>query len=121
MLVDERGVAGLGGDFLRNSFGSILWLVPHADSIVKLTARCEVCCKKACFSLRKRQKKQTELTGGFDMDMPPTCRATFNYSLTLRKRTPERMLCVLMHKLFSRLLCPQFAELLKFDFVPVMI
>ncbi|KAI4384931.1 hypothetical protein MLD38_003015 [Melastoma candidum] len=66
-------VAGLDGDFLRNSFGSILRLVPHADSIVKLTARCDVCCKKACFSLRKTQTKQTELIGGSDIYMP-TCR-----------------------------------------------
>ncbi|GFS30449.1 thymidine kinase [Actinidia rufa] len=44
-------VAGLDGDYLRRSFGSVLDIIPLADSITKLTARCELCSKRAYFSL----------------------------------------------------------------------
>ena len=43
-------VAGLDGDFLRGTFGHVLDLVPLADSIVKLRARCAVCGERAIFS-----------------------------------------------------------------------
>ncbi|KAL5071346.1 hypothetical protein RYX36_022233 [Vicia faba] len=66
-------VAGLDGDFLRRSFGSVLDIIPLADSITKLTARCEICGKNALFTLRKTQDTQVELIGGVDVYMP-VCR-----------------------------------------------
>ena len=47
-------IAGLDGDFQKNKFGEILDLIPHADSVVKLTALCGKCKDgtKAIFSLR---------------------------------------------------------------------
>ncbi|CAN1288771.1 Thymidine kinase [Linum perenne] len=36
-------VAGLDGDYLRRSFGSVLEVIPLADTVTKLTARCELC------------------------------------------------------------------------------
>ncbi|CAI9090157.1 OLC1v1024866C1 [Oldenlandia corymbosa var. corymbosa] len=66
-------VAGLDGDYLRRSFGSVLEVVPLADTVTKLTARCELCRKKAFFTLRKTDETQTELIGGADMYMP-VCR-----------------------------------------------
>ncbi|XP_027345595.1 thymidine kinase a [Abrus precatorius] len=74
---DEDGktviVAGLDGDYLRRSFGSVLDIIPLADSVTKLTARCELCGKRAFFTLRKTQETQTELIGGADLYMP-VCR-----------------------------------------------
>lgn len=35
--------AGLDGDFLRNSFGDVLRLIPHAEKITKLNALCKRC------------------------------------------------------------------------------
>ncbi|KAJ4977534.1 hypothetical protein NE237_002640 [Protea cynaroides] len=66
-------VAGLDGDYLRRSFGSVLDIIPIADSVTKLTARCEVCGKRAFFTLRKTRDTQTELIGGADVYMP-VCR-----------------------------------------------
>ncbi|KAM7270603.1 hypothetical protein ACFE04_029817 [Oxalis oulophora] len=66
-------VAGLDGDYLRRSFGSVLDVIPLADTVTKLTARCELCGKKAFFTFRKTQDTKTELIGGADMYMP-VCR-----------------------------------------------
>ncbi|KAF5482587.1 hypothetical protein F2P56_003145 [Juglans regia] len=66
-------VAGLDGDYLRRSFGSVLDIIPLADSVTKLTARCEICGKRAFFTLRKTKETQTELIGGADVYMP-VCR-----------------------------------------------
>lgn len=57
----------------RKSFGSVLDIIPLADSITKLTARCEICGKSALFTLRKTQDTQVELIGGVDVYMP-VCR-----------------------------------------------
>ncbi|XP_024032098.1 thymidine kinase [Morus notabilis] len=66
-------LAGLDGDYLRRSFGSVLEVIPLADTVTKLTARCELCGKRAFFTLRKTDDKQTELIGGADLYMP-VCR-----------------------------------------------
>ncbi|XP_010045991.2 thymidine kinase [Eucalyptus grandis] len=66
-------VAGLDGDYLRRSFGSVLDVIPLADTVTKLTARCELCGGKAFFTLRKTQETRTELIGGADIYMP-VCR-----------------------------------------------
>ncbi|XP_043694784.1 thymidine kinase-like [Telopea speciosissima] len=66
-------LAGLDGDYLRRSFGSVLDVVPLADSVTKLTARCELCGKRAFFTLRKTKETQAELIGGSDIYMP-VCR-----------------------------------------------
>ncbi|KAL3643318.1 hypothetical protein CASFOL_014133 [Castilleja foliolosa] len=62
-------VAGLDGDYLRRSFGSVLDLIPIADSVTKLNARCELCGKNAFFTLRKTDETKTELIAGADVYM----------------------------------------------------
>ena len=57
----------------RRSFGSVLDIIPLADSVTKLTAQCELCGKRAYFTLRKTDETQTELIGGADVYMP-VCR-----------------------------------------------
>ncbi|GAB4825269.1 hypothetical protein Ancab_008142 [Ancistrocladus abbreviatus] len=66
-------VAGLDGDYMRRSFGSVLEIIPLADSVTKLTARCELCGKRAFFTLRKTEATETELIGGAEVYMP-VCR-----------------------------------------------
>lgn len=77
MAADRDGktvvVAGLDGDYLRRNFGSVLDIIPIADTITKLTARCELCGKRAFFTLRKTDDEKTELIGGADVYMP-VCR-----------------------------------------------
>ncbi|CAJ1964788.1 unnamed protein product [Sphenostylis stenocarpa] len=85
---DEDGktiiVAGLDGDYLRRSFGSVLHIIPLADSVTKLTARCELCGKRAFFTLRKTEHKETELIGGADVYMP-VCRLDYMNSQVAEK------------------------------------
>uniref|UniRef100_A0A452ZSW2 Thymidine kinase n=1 Tax=Aegilops tauschii subsp. strangulata TaxID=200361 RepID=A0A452ZSW2_AEGTS len=59
--------------FHRNKFGSVLDIIPLANSVTKLTARCELCDRRASFTLRKTQETRTELIGGADVYMP-VCR-----------------------------------------------
>lgn len=59
--------------FGRRNFGPVLDIVPLADTITKLTARCELCGKRAHFTFRKTDETKTELIGGADMYMP-VCR-----------------------------------------------
>ncbi|KAB5527691.1 hypothetical protein DKX38_021538 [Salix brachista] len=66
-------VAGLDGDYLRRSFGSILDVIPLADTVTKLTARCDLCGGRAFFTWRKTSETKTELIGGSDLYMP-VCR-----------------------------------------------
>ncbi|KZV31347.1 thymidine kinase-like [Dorcoceras hygrometricum] len=66
-------VAGLDGDYLRKSFGSVLDIIPLSDTVTKLTARCEACGRRAFFTLRKTNATETELVGGADIYMP-VCR-----------------------------------------------
>lgn len=51
----------------------MLDVIPLADTVTKLTARCELCGKRAFFTLRKTDETKTELIGGADMYMP-VCR-----------------------------------------------
>lgn len=66
-------VAGLDGDYMRKSFGSVLDIIPLADSVTKLNARCELCGKRAFFTLRKTEETERELIAGADVYMP-VCR-----------------------------------------------
>ncbi|XP_076907846.1 thymidine kinase a-like [Bidens hawaiensis] len=65
-------VAGLDGDYLRRSFG-VVDLVPIAESVTKLKARCELCGKPAAFTLRKTEETEREVVAGADVYMP-VCR-----------------------------------------------
>lgn len=77
---DEEGktviVAGLDGDYLRRRFGTVLDLIPIADSVTKLASRCELCGKRASFTLRKTEERATELIGGADV-YTPVCRSHY--------------------------------------------
>lgn len=66
----------MGSSLFRRNFGSVLHIIPLADTVTKLTARCELCGKRAFFTLRKTEETQTELIGGADVYMP-VCR--FHY------------------------------------------
>ncbi|XP_008229873.1 PREDICTED: thymidine kinase a [Prunus mume] len=88
MAADHDGktiiVAGLDGDYLRRSFGSVLEIIPLADTVTKLTARCELCGKRAFFTLRKTEETRTELIAGADVYMP-VCRQHYVNGQVLMK------------------------------------
>ncbi|GAB1297115.1 Thymidine kinase, cytosolic [Apodemus speciosus] len=59
-------VAALDGTFQRKPFGSILSLVPLAESVVKLTAVCMECFREAAYTKRLGLEKEVEVIGGAD-------------------------------------------------------
>ena len=71
-------VAGLDGDFRRRVFGtssSTIALVPLADTVTKLLARCEVCTRPAPFTARRSAEDQAPeaaqiRVGGADVYVP---------------------------------------------------
>lgn len=69
-------LAGLDGDFARRRFGSVLDVVPLADSVTKLSAVCRRCGSPAPFTLRTVPEPETELIGGDEAYMP-ACRSCY--------------------------------------------
>jgi thymidine kinase len=57
--------AGLDGDYLRNPFGDVLRLIPHADKVTKLNSLCKKCGdgKLAHFTKRIVSSSETTLVG----------------------------------------------------------
>ena len=82
-MVDEDNkrvyICGLDGDFKRRSFGQILELIPHADTVLKLKSLCVICKNgtPALFSHRKNQTNQEVKVIGSDAYMP-LCRKCYN-------------------------------------------
>lgn len=67
-------VAGLDGDFRGRPFGQACALVPLADRVDKLAARCATCGAPAHFTKRLAQSDALELVGGAEA-YAPACRA----------------------------------------------
>ncbi|KYO27386.1 thymidine kinase, cytosolic [Alligator mississippiensis] len=59
-------VAALDGTFQRKAFGSILNLVPLAESVVKLNAVCMECYQEASYTKRLGAEREVEVIGGAD-------------------------------------------------------
>eukprot|EP00794_Sanderia_malayensis_P009277 gene9277-10255_t len=75
-------VAALDGDFQRKGFGSILDLVPLAESVVKLSAVCMICFEEGSFTKRLGSEKAIEVIGGADKYMA-ACRSCHLKKVTL--------------------------------------
>lgn len=73
-------VSGLDGDSERKSFGKILELIPHADSVTKKTALCTVCMDgtEAIFSYYKGKTKEGQIKIGGEELYIPVCREHYN-------------------------------------------
>ena len=70
--------AGLDGDFLRNPFGDVLLLIPHAEKVTKLSALCKRCGDgtPAHFTKRITPDEQKTLVGSDDV-YEAVCRKHF--------------------------------------------
>jgi len=79
-------VAALDGTFERKPFRSILDLVPLAESVVKLTAVCNICHREAAFTKRKGNETEVEIIGGTDMYMAVCRRCYHGMPVTPQKR-----------------------------------
>ncbi|NXL92635.1 KITH protein, partial [Alectura lathami] len=69
-------VAALDGTFQRKPFGSILNLVPLAESVVKLNAVCMECYREASYTKRLGAEREVEVIGGADK-YHSVCRACY--------------------------------------------
>ena len=63
-------IAALDGTFERKAFGSVLELIPLAESVTKLDAVCVDWKHSASFTKRLCDSKETELIGGADIYKP---------------------------------------------------
>ena len=70
-------ICGLDGDFERKKFGTILDLIPHCDTIRKLTSLCSLCKNGApgIFSMRLTNEKEQTVVGSDNYI--PVCRKCF--------------------------------------------
>ncbi|KAK4485178.1 hypothetical protein RD792_007791 [Penstemon davidsonii] len=73
LLSFKENIGAEAYDNVRRSFGSVLDIIPIADTVTKLTARCEVCGEHALFTLRKTDETKAELIAGAEVYMP-VCR-----------------------------------------------
>lgn len=74
----EIHVCGLDGDYLKRPFGEILNLIPHCESVKKLTALC-LSCKdgtSACFTKRTCESTETVFIGSTESYVP-VCRKCY--------------------------------------------
>lgn len=70
--------AGLDGDFMRNPFGDVLRLIPHADKITKLNALCKKCGDGTLAHFTKRISNSMDKTlVGSDDIYEAVCRKHF--------------------------------------------
>ena len=70
--------AGLSGDFQREPFGDVMRLIPHAESVIKLSALCKFCGDgtPAYFTKRLVDSDEKTLVGHNDK-YEPVCRKHF--------------------------------------------
>jgi len=66
-------ISGLDGDYQKKPFGDILKLIPHADDVIKLRAKCYKCGNPAPFTKRLISSDNQVLVGGKDT-YQPSCR-----------------------------------------------
>ena len=73
-------IAGLNGDFNRNTFGDIQRLIPHAENITKLSALCVMCGdgSPAHFSKRIDASNKSQTLIGSTTEYIAVCRKHYN-------------------------------------------
>jgi thymidine kinase len=67
-------ICGLDGDFEKKKFGQIIDLIPHCDSVTKLTSLCSLCKNgnRGIFSMRLSSEKEQTVVGS--ENYIPVCR-----------------------------------------------
>uniref|UniRef100_T1IQG8 Thymidine kinase, cytosolic n=1 Tax=Strigamia maritima TaxID=126957 RepID=T1IQG8_STRMM len=80
-------IAALDGTFERKPFGEITRMIPIAEEVVKLQAKCGLCNAPASFTKRKSADTRTELIGGAELCIP-VCRKCFTIKQPA-SRTPD--------------------------------
>lgn len=70
--------AGLDGDFMRQPFGDVLKLIPHAEKVTKLSALCKYCGDGTLAHFTKRTVQDNKITlVGSDDIYEAVCRKHF--------------------------------------------
>uniref|UniRef100_A0A6C0ITX8 thymidine kinase n=1 Tax=viral metagenome TaxID=1070528 RepID=A0A6C0ITX8_9ZZZZ len=79
-------VTGLDGDYKRKPMGEILDLLPIANTITKLSSKCNVCQEDAIFTHRTVANTDQVLIGGSD-EYIPLCRKHYVEKNTMTETT----------------------------------
>ena len=74
-------IAALDSDYRREAFGSILSIVPKAESVTKLSSICYICKEDASFTARLTSETEVKVVGAFDK-YRPVCRACYEENHT---------------------------------------
>mmetsp|Transcript_24835 Transcript_24835/g.53824 ORF Transcript_24835/g.53824 Transcript_24835/m.53824 type:complete len:134 (+) Transcript_24835:3-404(+) len=82
-------VAALDGTFQRKPFGTVLELIPLAESVCKLTAVCKGCFSDAAFTKRLGAETAVEVIGGSEMYLP-VCRQCYEKQQPFRSSPGKR-------------------------------
>ena len=75
-LGKEINVCGLDGDYLKRPFGEILNLIPHCDTVIRLSAECS-CGKSANFTKKIKNTPDLIHIGSHEM-YSPVCRKCYD-------------------------------------------
>jgi|TARA_B100001769_G_scaffold213112_1_gene172586 thymidine kinase len=75
-LGKEIYVCGLDGDYLKRPFGEILDLIPHCDTVIRLSAECS-CGKPANFTKKLRSTPELIHIGSHET-YSPVCRKCYD-------------------------------------------
>ena len=70
-------VSGLDGTFLRKPFGDLLNLIPLAESVTKLHAKCVKCQDLASFTMRMNSEEKKDILIGDEQVYAPLCRKCY--------------------------------------------
>ena len=69
-------VAALDSDYRREAFGTILSIVPKAESVTKLSSICYLCKEDAAFTARLTAETEVKVVGALDK-YRPVCRTCY--------------------------------------------
>jgi len=75
-LGKEIYVCGLDGDYLKRPFGEILDLIPHCDTVTKLSAEC-LCGQPANFTKKLKSTPDLIHIGSYEI-YSPVCRKCYD-------------------------------------------
>lgn len=70
-------VSGLDGTFLRKPFGDLINLIPLAESVTKLHAKCVKCQDMASFTMRINSEEKKDILVGDEQVYAPLCRKCY--------------------------------------------
>jgi thymidine kinase len=78
-ILNKKVIIGaLDGDYNRKPFLNVQSIIPYADNILKLKAKCSICNKKAPFTYKRPTNNNQQIEIGGTNIYKPLCRTHYN-------------------------------------------